>query len=104
MSRERIYPVPVKPPSRYNRWSDWPQELVPAIRDLVRGWYHVGVFKCWDCGAFCESHRYGAAHVRRGRPRGDRDRGVPICDDCLLELAGDAIAADVTGTIRPRPK
>ena len=82
-----IYPVPVKPPSRYNRWRDWPEELVPAIQRLVRGWYRVGVFKCWDCEAFCESHPHGAAHVRTGRARGDRDRGVPICDDCLIEAA-----------------
>lgn len=87
---DRIYPVPVKPPSRFNRWSDWPEELVPAIRSLVRGWYRVGVFKCAKCEAFCHSHKYGAAHIRgKGHGRGAQRRYdvVPICDDCLLEMA-----------------
>lgn len=79
-------------PSRFNSWHDWPEELVPAIRKLVRGWYWVGVFKCDECEAFCKSHPYGAAHIRghgRGIPTGT-ERGVPICDDCLLRLAADA--------------
>lgn len=85
-----IYPVPVKPASRFNRWSDWPEDLVPAIRSLVRGWYRIGIFKCADCDAFCHSHPHGAAHVRGGGrsiPRNEHERGVPICDDCLLALA-----------------
>src|SRR5688572_20200816 len=59
-----IYPVPIKPRTRINRWGDWPKDCVEQIRKLVRGWYPTGgVFKCADCEAFCEPHPHGVPHV-----------------------------------------
>jgi hypothetical protein len=86
----RIYPVPIKPRSQYNSWLSWPQELVPAIKLIVKGWYrgymdwgptfgyYGGVFKCADCKAFCYPHPNGVATLHDGST---------ICDDCVIERA-----------------
>lgn len=89
MSRDRIYPVPVKPPSAINSWPGWPED----VYETLWAWNHrkveagqlvsrlsfgrrTGVFKC-DCGEFCLPHRGGAAVLD----------GVPLCDDCLIARA-----------------
>lgn len=90
--RDRIYPVAVKPQSNYNRWSSWPADCVDSIRSLVAGWYSTGgVFKCFDCAAFCHPHPQGVPHLNvdsDGR-RWVRGNPMPIvlCDDCLIARA-----------------
>ena len=76
----RIYPLPVKPRTKINRWSDWPEDCVDTIREMVRGWYATGgVFKCADCGEFCHPHPHGVPHIK--------ETNDIVCDDCLIERA-----------------
>lgn len=77
----RIYPLPVKARTKINRWADWPEDCVDAIRGMVSGWYGTGgVFKCDDCNAYCEPHPYGVPHIGREHP-------AIVCDDCLIKRA-----------------
>lgn len=83
---DRIYPVPVKPRTNINRWRDWPEDCVQAIKRLVRGWYSTGgVFKCSDCSEFCQPHPHGVPHL--GSARDGRDCTTILCDDCLIARA-----------------
>lgn len=82
----RIYPVPVKPRTKINRWGDWPEDCVEQIKRLVRGWYSTGgVFKCCDCGEFCQPHPHGVPHL--GNAADGRNCKTILCDDCLIERA-----------------
>jgi hypothetical protein len=86
--RDRIYPVPVKLRTHINRWGDWPEDCVDAIRRLVHGWYSTGgVFKCCDCGEFCEPHPYGVPFLGPLAPLRDPVKATLLCDDCLIRRA-----------------
>jgi hypothetical protein len=86
--RDRIYPIPVKPRTRINRWSDWPDDCVASIRRLVHGWYSTGgLFKCCDCGEFCEPHPYGVPFLGPLAPLRDPVKATLLCDDCLIRRA-----------------
>lgn len=84
----RIYPVPVKPPSRITGWETWPSDVVPTLRRWNQGrglsFYSVsGVFRCPDCLEFCRQPL--AAHLK----------DVPHCDDCMIVRAR-AVATERT--------
>lgn len=90
--RGRIYPVPIKPASPINTWRDWPAD----VREIIHGWNHgkgltfirsPNVFKCFDCGAYCRTHRHGAAVFR------DRRGGEWLCDDCVIARARESAAS-----------
>lgn len=81
---ERIYPVRVKPASDIGRWGQWPED----VEGLLHWWNKQGrltfhrtatgnVFKCEDCGEFCEPHTHGAAVLS----------GDWLCDDCVIARA-----------------
>lgn len=98
MARDRIYPVPVKPPSSIVTWSQWPDDVVDRLHLWNRG--HdghrlsfrytmngsifgpsIGVFKCPGCDLYCEPHPSTTSFLDDG----------PICDDCLIAFARDEI-------------
>jgi hypothetical protein len=86
---ERIYPVPVKPPTNIKSWGGWPDDVRPILWKWNHG--HPGesrlrftnngfdVFKCPDCQEFCK------------QPLGAELDGDFICDDCLIGRARAAI-------------
>lgn len=77
----RIYPVPVKPPSGITNWGQWPDDVESIIwrwnkgKGLTFAWPRERVFKCTDCEQFCQ--QLNAACLR----------GDMLCDDCLIERA-----------------
>jgi hypothetical protein len=76
------YPVPTKPASGIQSWEGWPDD----VRDIIRDWnrrcglsfVRGRIFKCDDCGEFCEPAAHGDA-VFRGTLR--------LCDDCVIARA-----------------
>jgi hypothetical protein len=70
-----------KPASGIANWNGWPED----VRETIRAWNNGrgltfvrgGIFKCDGCEALCESHQHGRAELK----------GVPYCDDCLIEKA-----------------
>lgn len=95
---DRIYPVPIKPPSKIGTWDSWPED----VRPMIWGWNHHHpsgyrmmsalsfvrsnmVFKCPDCEQFCVPHANGAAVLL----------GTWLCDDCLIQRARDAQGRDL---------
>lgn len=84
MTLQPIYPIVLKPPSGITTWNGWPADVVDTLRRWNRrGDRHSlsfsghGVFKCWECKAFCEPQKYGTAVLD----------GNQVCDECLIDLA-----------------
>lgn len=84
-TRAPIYPVPVKPRSGIVSWEGWPADVRATLAEWNRGTRarpmkltfssSGGVFKCFRCDAFCESHAT-AANLN----------GDFYCDDCMIRL------------------
>lgn len=92
MNSERIYPVPIKPPSGITNWGQWPTDVEPTLllwnrQGKLSFGSHEGhgprVFKCPDCGEFCEHRMTPFVRTNREKKRG-WGFGTHICDECLI--------------------